>query len=155
MPKILLLILGGGLIWTLSRQSSAALLPRIVNAVPYYPIFQQAALKNNIPITLLIAVADKESKFVATAYNTKSSASGIMQVVPKFHPELQNPFDPGQAIPYAAKYLRKLYDRFGTWKLALAAYNWGEGNLAKYGLAKAPAETRDYYSTILASSRLS
>jgi len=32
----------------------------------------------------------------------------------------------------------------------LAAYNWGQGNLSKHGLAKAPRETRDYYQSILA-----
>jgi membrane-bound lytic murein transglycosylase D len=57
----------------------------------------------------------------------------------------------------ALDYLQKLHDQFGDWQLALAAYNWGEGNVARaveknraagrptdYGHLSLPAETRNY-----------
>ena len=60
--------------------------------------------------------------------------------------------DPNAAIPGAARYLAWLYNRTGGWAEALAAYNWGIGNVQRKGLARAPAETRDYFSTILAKA---
>ena len=39
--------------------------------------------------------------------------------------------DPVRATDAAARYLRDLYAQFGSWPLALAAYNWGENNLAE------------------------
>lgn len=45
----------------------------------------------------------------------------------------------------AARFLKRLLDSYGgDLQMALAAYNWGPGNLNKYGLGKAPTETRDY-----------
>jgi soluble lytic murein transglycosylase-like protein len=59
-----------------------------------------------------------------------------------------DPLDPAQAIPAAGAYLRRLYDATGTWSKALAAYNWGIGNVQRKGLAAAPAETRAYVAQI-------
>jgi len=100
-------------------------------------------------VGLLLRVAQQESGFDPKAYNSRTTASGMMQIVPKWHPGV-DPFDPAQAVPYAAKYLSTLHNQFGTWKLALAAYNWGPGNLKKYGIDNAPTETRNYYTEILA-----
>jgi membrane-bound lytic murein transglycosylase D len=72
--------------------------------------------------------------------------------------------DPEHATRAAARYLRDLHKRFGDWKLALAAYNAGEGRvqraieragvrdfdeLARRGLL--PAETRNYVPAVLAA----
>ena len=61
------------------------------------------------------------------------------------------------ATDSALNYLQKLHDDFGDWQLALAAYNWGEGNVARavaknqkaglptdYASLKMPDETRNY-----------
>ena len=49
----------------------------------------------------------------------------------------------------AARMMRDLLNKYGGDKqLALAAYNWGAGNVDKFGLDRAPAETRDYVSSI-------
>jgi membrane-bound lytic murein transglycosylase D len=71
---------------------------------------------------------------------------------------------PEHATRAAARYLRDLYQLFGDWKLALAAYNWGEGNLQRAmnkaglrdfdGLAARgwlPLETRNYVPAVLAA----
>jgi soluble lytic murein transglycosylase-like protein len=72
-----------------------------------------------------------------------------MQIIPKFHPGA-DALNPAAAIDYAGHYLRRLYERFGSWELALAAYNWGEGNIARNAGNPAawPKETRDYVANI-------
>ncbi len=57
--------------------------------------------------------------------------------------------DTDASIEYGAEYLSDLKDQFGSWELALAAYNWGPGNLSKKGIEKAPRETRDYIKKIM------
>ena len=61
-----------------------------------------------------------------------------------------NPLDPFQAIDGAGRYLASLYRQTGSWTEALAAYNWGIGNVNRRGIASAPTETRNYYTQILA-----
>lgn len=122
--------------------------------------FAVAGAAHGLPAGLLEAVAYRESRFRADIIDgrTRSSAGavGIMQVVPKWHPSLgeSGALDPARAIPYAANYLRSLRNQFGTWRLALAAYNWGQGNLQTKDLADGivgddwPAETRTYVEEI-------
>jgi soluble lytic murein transglycosylase-like protein len=63
---------------------------------------------------------------------------------------LSNPFDPMQAIPASAKFLRKLYDQFGNLGLAAAAYNAGGGRIEKWLSRRntLPQETRAYVKII-------
>ena len=60
-----------------------------------------------------------------------------------------DPLNAEQSIEAAGKYLASLYKQFGNWQQAVASYNWGQGNVARKGLAKAPLETRNYYAQIL------
>lgn len=115
--------------------------------VPFGSMFQKAEAQFSLPKFLLVEVARKESNFKRDAFNKKSGASGIMQIVPKWHPNV-DPWAPEQAIPYAAGYLSQLYVQFGSWMEALAAYNWGPGNLNRYGLDRLPLETSNYVGTI-------
>jgi soluble lytic murein transglycosylase-like protein len=72
-----------------------------------------------------------------------------MQLVPRFHPNV-NPLDPYAAIDYAAGFLRSLYDQFGSWTLAVAAYNAGPGNVQKAGNTVPPfPETLKYVADII------
>lgn len=123
-------------------------------------VFAIAGARDGMPAGLLEAVAYRESRFRPEIINGQlrsgAGAVGIMQVIPKFHPELgeAGALDPKRAIPYAANYLRTLRDRFGTWPLALAAYNWGPGNLNGKDLVDGvigddwPTETRNYVAEI-------
>lgn len=128
-------------------------------------IFSAATARYGLPPTLLEAVAYRESRFrpdiVSGQLRSSKGAVGIMQIIPRFHPTLgeSGALDPTQAIPYAASYLRKLFDQFGDWKLAVAAYNWGQGNLQK-DLADQvignqwPTETRNYVAEISSNAGL-
>lgn len=120
----------------------------------YKELFDSAERMHGLPRFMLARQAWQESRYKATAHNQGSDAQGIMQIVPKWHPGV-DPFDPVEAIPYAAKYDRELRDRFGSWRLALAAYNWGPGNVSAWlkkggDWSKLPKESRDYHSDILA-----
>jgi soluble lytic murein transglycosylase-like protein len=114
----------------------------------YIRTLRNTELKYNMPKGLLTYVAYLESNFNPNAVSHKG-AVGIMQIVPRWHPEV-NARDPYDAIPYSAKYLTYLKKRFGSWELALAAWNWGEGNMSKYSFYDAPRETRNFVKKIIA-----
>lgn len=122
-------------------------------AAPFMPIFRRASEQHGVPLPLLVRVGEQESYFDPQAYNDGSGASGIMQLVPRWYPGV-DPFNPSQAIPAAAESLRDYYDEFGAWSLALAAYNWGPGNLKNAldndrPITAWPTETRNYIVDIV------
>lgn len=113
---------------------------------PWRDVFSAAESKYNLPEGLLARIALAESSYNPLAVSP-AGAQGLMQIIPRWHPEAE-PFDPVHSIWYSAAYMRRLHDRFGSWTEALAAYNWGQGNLSKKGLAAAPLETRNYIEKI-------
>lgn len=127
---------------------------------PYQNMITSSANSNSVPVDILAWLLWKESRYnPAIIDGTKRSrvgALGIAQFMPATAREELGSVDaalnPRIAIPGAARYLRKLYKSTGTWAEALAAYNWGIGNVQRKGLSRAPAETRDYYATILSKA---
>jgi soluble lytic murein transglycosylase-like protein len=115
-------------------------------ATPYLSLFHQAEREYNLPMNLLVRMAQQESYFNPQAVSPVG-AEGIMQLMPQFYPGV-NPFDPSQAIPAAAKSISSYYNRFGDWKKALAAYNWGPGNVQQHGMQNLPPETQKYVANI-------
>ena len=122
----------------------------------YVRLLGAAENKHGIPQNMLVRLAYQESRFradiIGGAVSSAAGAQGIMQIVPRWHPGV-NPLDPAAAIDYAGKYLAALRRQFGTWELALQAYNWGPGNLQKYldrQISYLPAETKNYSGQILA-----
>lgn len=118
----------------------------------YRAMLETTEQSYGLPRGLLGRVAFQESRFNPEAYNKGSGASGLMQIVPKWHPGV-NPWNPNEAVPYAAKYLTQLHQQFGSWDKALAAYNWGPQNLKELlskpekrdnWVAHLPKETRNY-----------
>lgn len=83
------------------------------------------------PANLVKAVIKVESGGKAKAVSPKG-ASGLMQIMPGTAKELgvTDVFDPQQNVEAGSKYLNQQIDEFGDQKLALAAYNWGPGNMA-------------------------
>lgn len=118
-------------------------------AAKYEPQFAAAEQKHGLPQGLLKRVAGAESSFDPKA-RSKKGARGLMQIMPATAKELGvDPDDPDQAIPAAAEYLARYMKRFGSVKAALAAYNWGPGNVEKHGLKKLPAETTKYINRVM------
>lgn len=114
-------------------------------------IFDKAADKYNIPVELLKAVGKAESNFDANAVS-RCGAQGIMQLMPATAKGLgvTNSLDPEQNIMGGAKYLSGLLKKYdGNTTLALAAYNAGSGNVAKYGGVPPFKETQNYVKKIL------
>ena len=113
-------------------------------------IFQKAADTYDVPVELLKAVGKAESNFNPDAVS-HCGAMGIMQLMPATAKSLgvTDAFDPEQNIMGGAKYLSdklKAYD--GDITLALAAYNAGPGNVAKYGGVPPFKETQNYIKKI-------
>lgn len=120
----------------------------------YAGIIAQAEARYSIPPDMLARLLYQESRYRADIITGKVrspvGALGIAQFMPATAAELGiDPLDPAQAIDGAARYLARLWGIFGNWSEALAAYNWGQGNVKRKGLAAAPAETRTYYTAIL------
>ena len=60
-----------------------------------------------------------------------------------------NPYDPAQNLEGGARYLRQQYNKFSSWRLALAAYNAGPDAVEKYGGVPPYEETLNYVRKIL------
>ncbi len=111
----------------------------------------EAAHTNNLPVPFFIRLLFQESRFEAGVVS-HAGAQGIAQFMPETAASvgLDNPFDPLQAIPAAARLLRDLADQFGNLGLAAAAYNAGPERVHKW-LSKQsglPAETLGYVKNI-------
>lgn len=121
------------------------------SAEPYLSLLNNAEIVHGLPENLLVRVAYQESRFrddiISGETKSSAGAEGIMQIVPRWHPDV-DPLNVADAINYAASYLAKLKASTGSWRNALAAYNWGPGNLRSKGFAAAPLETRNYVSQI-------
>jgi len=59
-----------------------------------------------------------------------------------------DPNDVAQNLEGGARYLRQQYDKFGTWRLALAAYNAGPGAVERYNGVPPYRETQNYVKVI-------
>lgn len=120
-------------------------------------IFQQAANQYGVPANLLKAVAKAESGFDPNAVSS-CGAQGVMQLMPSTAAALgvQDPLDAEQNIMGGAKYLSEMLNRYGgDTQLALAAYNAGSGNVAKYGGVPPFKETQSYISKVMDYAGLS
>lgn len=114
-------------------------------------IFESAAKKYGVSADLLKAVGKAESGFNPNAVS-RCGAQGVMQLMPATAASLgvKNSFDPEQNIMGGAKYLSQLLGKYdGNVSFALAAYNAGSGNVAKYGGIPPFKETQNYVQKVL------
>lgn len=131
--------------------SEASVLPSYSrNKNAFDQLIRQAAQQHGISEGLIKAVMHTESGFNINA-RSPVGAQGLMQLMPatarRFN--VSNAYDPQQNIFGGARYLSWLLKRFnGDTRLAIAAYNAGEGNVDKYGDVPPFRETRDYVKRV-------
>lgn len=120
-------------------------------SAPYEAAISEHSSRHGVAADLVRAVIQVESAFNPVAVSNKG-AMGLMQLMPATAMELgvTNPFDPEQNIRGGVTYLKQLLNRYDQKvELALAAYNAGIGNVAKYGDVVPPfKETRNYVDRI-------
>ena len=116
----------------------------------YASLIREAELRYRLPARLLQALIWTESRFNPMAVSS-AGAAGLTQLMPGTAKELgvTNRHDPAQNIDGGARYLRQMFDRFGSVDLALAAYNAGPRAIAKAGGIPRNRETPGYVRSVL------
>jgi soluble lytic murein transglycosylase-like protein len=112
-------------------------------------IIQKASSHYGVDSDLIRRVIEAESNFKPDAVSSKG-AMGLMQLMPGTARELgvDDPMDPAENIMAGTRYLKKLITRYeGSVPHALAAYNWGMGNLDSRR-SRMPEETKNYVAKI-------
>lgn len=108
----------------------------------YREFVEKYAHEYGVSEELIYSVIKTESSFNPSAVSGKG-AIGLMQMMPATFEWLTNDilreyfdrgmlYDPETNIKYGTYYLSRLYNRFGDWNTALAAYNGGEGNVSNW-----------------------
>ena len=129
------------------------------SASDWLPTIAAAEQQHGIPTDLLARMAYEESHFrediIRGTRASPAGALGILQLMPAYFMSVNVPVpfsdsDVAAQITDAAEDMQRLYARFNDWKLAVAAYNAGEGNVHKYGGVPPFSETQKYVADILA-----
>jgi len=117
---------------------------------PYLDMAREAARRHGVPEDLFLRLVQRESNWDPRAVSHKG-AIGLAQLMPGTAALLGvDPEDPAQNLEGGARYLMTQYRRFGTWQLALAAYNAGPQAVVEARNAVPDyRETRDYVRAIL------
>jgi membrane-bound lytic murein transglycosylase D len=140
----------------------------LTRAGRYKSMIERILKEEGVPQDLIYqAVA--ESGFRPQAVNPHSGAGGMWQFMPYGPYGLSRTgwyderFDPEKATRAYARWIKQLYEQLGDWYLAMAAYDWGAGNIQRavertgyadfwelYRRNNLPAETKNYVPIILA-----
>ncbi len=122
-------------------------------------LLESAAHSNGLPVEFFVRLIWRESRFRPTAVGPSTRrgkhALGIAQFMPATAAErrLLDPFNPIEALPKAAEFLKDLRSEFGNLGLAAAAYNAGPARVHAWmaGTASMPTQTRAYVEAITGS----
>jgi soluble lytic murein transglycosylase-like protein len=115
----------------------------------FLEVAKAAARKHGIPEDLFLRLVQQESGWNPGAVS-HAGATGLAQLMPGTAAKLGvDANDPHQNLEGGARYLRMMFDRFGSWRLALAAYNAGPLAVEKHGGIPPYTETKNYVKAIL------
>lgn len=115
----------------------------------YLEVARAAARKHGVPEDLFLRLVQQESGWNPGAVS-HAGATGLAQLMPGTAARLGvDATNPHQNLEGGARYLRMMFDRFGSWRLALAAYNAGPLAVEKHGGIPPYTETKNYVKAIL------
>ena len=152
-----------------TQKGHNTLLHSFQRAGRYRNMIERVMAEEGVPQDLIyLAVA--ESSFQPRAVNPSSRAGGMWQFMPvgdyglERNGYVDERFDPEKSTRAYARYMKFLYDQLGDWYLAMAAYDWGAGNIQRavqktgyadfwelYKRNNLPGETKNYVPEILAA----
>jgi hypothetical protein len=145
-------------VWMVKVDSHTGLLIRTLAVAPQQArnraadmqgLVAEAAKTFNVNPQLIDSVIQVESNYNQFAVSPKG-AQGLMQLMPGTAARfgVTDSFDAKQNIEAGVRYLKLLQDTFQDDRLAIAAYNAGEGAVAKYGDVPPYRETIDYVAKV-------
>lgn len=118
---------------------------------PFLQMAREAARRHDVPEGLFLRLVEQESRWNPDAVSAKG-AIGLAQLMPGTARIIGvDPNDPHANLHGGARYLRRQFDAFGSWKLALAAYNAGPEAVRSYSGIPPYAETQGYVRKIWGS----
>lgn len=116
---------------------------------PFLDVARSAARRHGVPEDLFLRLVQQESGWNTQAISS-AGAIGLAQLMPGTAAILEvDPTDPVANLEGGARYLAQQYRRFGTWRLALAAYNAGPGAVERHDGVPPYDETQHYVRVIL------
>ncbi len=117
----------------------------------FIEVARSAARAHGVPEDLFLRLVQQESNWNPVAQSHKG-ALGLAQLMPQTARSLGvDPLVPAENLRGGAKYLAQQYRKFGSWRLALAAYNAGPEAVSRYGGVPPYQETQTYVRKILGS----
>ncbi len=142
-----------------------------VGGEQWLPLLESAETQHGIPTDLLARCAFQECSWIPAQIDgtqpSSAGALGILQLMPQFFASVRVPVpftvaDTAAQIQEGAQLLAALYARFADWQVAVAAYNWGSGNVHhewamdadEYVLADMPPQTQNYVHKVFADVSL-
>lgn len=105
--------------------------PNLMTKQQIQSLIAQTEASYGLPAGLLDRLVFLESSYDPNAYHPKTGASGLTQIIKRWHPTVSNPFDPYEALDYTARNLRRWFDMWGSWESAVAAWHSGEPAVSK------------------------
>lgn len=161
-----ILLLAGGLLLAAALGSGGYMAAEYwldsANAQAWAPVLASAEAQYGLPAGLLSRIAYQESHFRSDIIDgttaSPAGALGMMQLMPQYFSSVRVPVpftgsDTQAQINQAAQLLNSLFQEFGDWSLAIAAYNAGSGTVQNYvngSLSSLPTETQNYVTEVTA-----